>query len=95
MADRDTEVEPADDGPRIRRLEEGEKPKPGRVAMVRVFGMPELNGFKTAFQVFRGPDEYLIHLTDGATGQMVMGFLTVVEMASLRDSLATELAEKQ
>lgn len=67
-------------------------PTPGYVTFEPVFGMMKLNAFKTALQVYRTPSEYYVHLTDGATGQMVGGLLSRFELTVLRDKLNKELA---
>lgn len=64
---------------------------PGYVGLTPVFHSPVYNKFGTAVNIWKGPDEYLVHLADQATGVMNMGFMTKPELIRLRDALIEEL----
>lgn len=67
-------------------------PKDEFVPLRIIFHMPDLNRYKTAIQFLRDPKgKFLVHLTCGATGQMVMGFLDKAEVKKLSDALKEEL----
>jgi hypothetical protein len=67
------------------------KAEDGTTTLRGVFTMAGLNSHLTAFQIYKGPDEYMLHLTDGSTRMVALGFLKPEELRSLYDALGKEL----